>query len=112
MLTQLGVPAQLVQGLHVGGGSPVVRAKRAAACLLLNTSAPFSTIEAQPLQQTPERSAAGPIRQVASRTRDVIGVVANIATYYGRTLSDDSAVDDLALQLEIGLPRETCVPCA
>ena len=28
----LGVPQRLLQGLHVGGGRPTVRAKRAAAC--------------------------------------------------------------------------------
>ncbi len=111
VLVRLGVPSQLLQGLHVGGGVSVRRAKRAAACLLFTTPAPFSDIEAQLLQHTPERTAAGPIRQVAGRTRDVIGVIAQIATYYGKHLSDEGAVDDLALQLELGLPREM-VPIA
>ena len=101
----LGVPRQLLQGLHVGGGVAVLREKRAAACLLFMSALPMAEVEAQLLQHTPERSAAGPIRQVAARTRDVIGVVANIATFYGKTLSDDAAVDDLMLQLEVGVPR-------
>jgi hypothetical protein len=85
----------------------VKRAKRAAACLLMTTRHPLGQIEAQLLQHTPENSAAGPIRQVAGRTRDVLEVVAAIATYFGKTLADEAAVDDLVLQLEIGLPRES-----
>ena len=106
MLMHLGTPPQLLRGLHVGGGTPVVRAKRAAACLLFISPTPLADIEARLLQHTPDRSAAGPIRQVAARTRDVIDVVANIATYYGKTLTDARAVDDLSLQLELGIPRE------
>jgi hypothetical protein len=37
----------------------------------------------------------------------VLEVVATIATFFGKTLSDEGAVDDLALQLELGLPRES-----
>jgi replicative superfamily II helicase len=103
----LGVPSQLLRGLHVGGGRPTLRAKRAAACLLLMTREPFGAIEQALLQHTPENSAAGPIRQVAARTRDVIDVVANIATYYGKVLPADTSVDDLALQLELGIPSES-----
>jgi helicase len=102
----LGVPQRLLQGLHVGGGRPTVRAKRAAACLLLMSREPFAAIEQSLLQHTPENSAAGPIRQVAARTRDVIEIVANVATYYGKTLPTDTVVDDLALQLELGIPAE------
>jgi hypothetical protein len=32
--------------------------------------------------------------------------VANIAQYYGKTLTDAGAVDDLALQLELGVPKD------
>jgi helicase len=106
VLMNLGVPGQLLRGLHIGGGVPLVREKRAAACLLFMSAIPMANVEAELLQHTPERSASGPIRQVAARTRDVIGVVANIANYYGKTLADDAAVDDLLLQLELGVPRE------
>jgi helicase len=109
VLMSLGVPRQLLQGLHVGGGEPVRRAKRAAACLLLTTPQPLAQIEAQLLQHTPEQSAAGPIRQVAARTRDVLGIVATITTFFGKTLADEGAADDLGLQLEFGLPRECLV---
>lgn len=105
-LVRLGAPATIMRGLHVGGGRPTLRAKRAAACLLLMTRYPFADIERELLQHTPENSAAGPIRQVASRTRDVIGIVANICNFYGKSLPDDETVDDLGLQLELGLPRE------
>jgi replicative superfamily II helicase len=103
----LGVPPQLLRGLHVGGGRPTLRAKRAAACLLLMTREPFSAIERALLQHTPENSAAGPIRQVAARTRDVIDIVANIATYYGKVLPADTSADDLVIQLELGIPSQS-----
>jgi hypothetical protein len=111
VLAQFGVPRQLLQGLHVGGGSTVKRAKKAAACLLLTTTRPFADIEQDLLQHTPENSAVGPIRQVSARTRDVIDAVANIALFYGKRFSDEDAIDDLALQLELGLPRQ-CVTIA
>jgi replicative superfamily II helicase len=106
VLMNLGVPRQLLQGLHIGGGVTLIREKRAAACLLFMSPVPMANVEAELLQHTPESSAAGPIRQVAARTRDVIGVVANIANYYGKTLADESEVDDLLLQLELGVPRD------
>lgn len=109
LLSQFGVSQSLLQGLHVGGGSSVRRAKRAAACLMLTSRQPFAELERALLQHTPERSAAGPIRAVASRTRDVIDTVANICLYYGKVLAEDIAIDDLALQLELGIPQEAVV---
>lgn len=104
VLSQFGVSQGLIRNLHVGNGVPVRRAKKAAACLLLTTVRPFADIETDLLQHTPENSAAGPIRGVASRTRDVIETVANVATFYGKTISDEDAIDDLALQLELEVP--------
>lgn len=106
-LAQLGAPQQLADGLHVGGGRVTLRCKRAAACLLLMTRSSFAEIESNLLQHTPDRSAAGPIRQVAGRTRDVISIVANIAVLSGKTLAPGLSIDDLGLQLELGLPRES-----
>jgi helicase len=108
-LATFGVPLRMTNSLHVGGGQPVLRAKRAAACLLFMSAQPFDRIEAELLQHTPERSAAGPIRNIAARTRDVIGVIANIAQFYGKQVATDSEVDDLLIRLEFGLPADMAV---
>ncbi len=105
-LQQLGVSAGLINALHVGGGDPFGAIKRAVACLLLMTRNPMADIERNLLQHTRDRSAAGNIRGVASRTRDVIDAVVQVALLQGRTVSASLATDDLGLQLELGLPVE------
>ncbi|MDQ6946130.1 MAG: hypothetical protein M3256_07615 [Actinomycetota bacterium] len=105
-LRELGVDGGVARSLHVGGGDPFVRTKRAVACLLLMSSRPMSEIERILLQHTRDRAAAGHIRQVASRTRDVIEAVFQVASFHGRTVSEEATSDDLGLRLEIGLPAE------
>jgi hypothetical protein len=100
---QAGMTPQLLQGLHVGGGRPTPRAKRAAACLLLITREPFAAIERALLQHTPENSAAGPIRQVAARTWDTIRYCREYCDLL-REGPADTSVDDLALQSGAGYP--------
>ena len=111
MLAQLGTSPGLVNAMHVGGTDPFAATKRAVASLLLMSAGPMSEIEQILLQHTRDRAAAGSIRQVASRTRDVIGAVFQVALIDGRTVSDELNSDDLGLQLEIGLP-EQLVPLA
>lgn len=105
-LSSLGVQYGLLNGLHVGGGLPMVRAKRAAACLLFTSSQPMAAVEQDLMQHLRDRSAAGPIRAVAARTRDVAAAVATIARVQGIRLADEEAIDRLAVMLEIGLPAE------
>jgi helicase len=105
VLAAFGVPHAL-QSLHMGGGDPLLRAKRAAACLLFMSPEPLAQIEQNLMQHTIGNSVAGPLRGVASRTRDVIGAVAQVAQFYGNDLGDDQEIEDLALRLEVGLPRE------
>jgi hypothetical protein len=57
------------------------------------------------MQHDRNAAAAGPIRQVAARTRDVLDIVCRVCRFSGRNL-DESLVDDLGLQLELGLPPE------
>lgn len=105
-LATLGVQPGLMQGLHVGGGNALARAKRAAAALRFASAMPMSSIEAELMQHLRERAAAGPIRAVASRTRDVIDTVATICRVRGRTFGDEDAVEALGIRLEIGLPAQ------
>lgn len=106
MLSQLGADANIVRALHVGGGDSFTRTKRAVACLLFMSSRPMADIERILLQHTRDRAAAGPIRQVASRTRDVIEAVFQITAYNGRSIVEGLSSDDLGLRLELGLPAE------
>jgi hypothetical protein len=105
-LQQLGTAYTLVNALHVGGTNPFAATKRAVACLLFMSSRPLAGIERILLQHTRDRSAAGNIRQVAARTRDVIDAVFHVARFNGRSLSDGVNSDDLGLRLELGLPGE------
>jgi hypothetical protein len=111
MLRQLGTSPGLVNALHVGGTDPFSATKRAVACLLFISSRPLAEIERILLQHTRDRAAAGNIRGVASRTRDVIDAVFQVAILNGRTVSDSLSSDDLGVRLELGLPFEL-VPLA
>lgn len=105
-LQQLGVSHGLTNGLHVGGGDPFMATKRAVACLLVMSRRPMAEVEQLLLQHTRDRAAAGNIRQVATRTRDVIDAVAQVALFNERTLRQGLNAEDLGLQLEFGLPEE------
>ena len=105
-LQQLGVSPNLVRALHVGGGDPFDATKRAVACLLTMSRRPIAEIEKILTQHTRGSSAAGNIRQVASRTRDVIDAVIQVAILQGSTVAEDVMTEDLGLQLELGLPAE------
>lgn len=104
MLVHTGVARTLLNGLHVGGIDSFKATKRALACLLFMSDRPMEEIERILLEHHRERTAVGNIRQVTSRTRDVIEAVVQVGTFTGRRFSEDLSVDDLAVQLEVGLP--------
>jgi helicase len=104
-LLRLGVSSSLINSLHVGGGNTTVRAKRAAACLLFMSDLALAEIERELLQHVPDRAAAGPIRQIAARTRDVVDAVAQVAIFRGKSVAADALASvDVGLRLELGLP--------
>jgi helicase len=105
-LIAFGVQSGLLNGLHVGGGNTLAREKKAAAALRFASSMPMSSIEFDLMQHLRDRSAAGPIRAVAARTRDVIDAVAIICRFRGITLADETHIAQLGVRLEIGLPAE------
>lgn len=106
LLSQLGVGNGLMNGLHVGGGNPQTAIKRAIACLLFMSSRPMREIEHTLMEHYFDRNAAGEIRSVASRTRDVLNAVFQVALFESRPIDPELNSDDLGIQLELGLPNE------
>ena len=95
--------------LRIGGADQLagaVRAKKAMACLLYASSTPLGTVEQRLMQHNRDNEAAGAIRAVASRTRDLIPAVARVFAF----LHPDVATGDLAertmVRLELGIPAE------
>jgi hypothetical protein len=102
-------PLQLVRSLTFrvrDRFTATLRAKRATACLMWMSTQPRTTIERAVIQFGGARTAAGPIQAVASRTCDVLPVVARTAEilHPGTDLSEQTAA--LLVCLEIGLPKE------
>jgi helicase len=102
----LGVNHAFLNGLHVGGGDPLARAKKAVAALRFASESPIADIEAELMQHMRSAAAAGPIRAVAGRTRDVVDAVATICRVRGYQLPDVRALSNLGTRLEIGLPAQ------
>ena len=68
-LRHFGAQAATINALTIAGDM-TPRSKKAAAAFLFATAEPMADIEATLMQHVRDRSAAGPIRQVANRTRD------------------------------------------
>jgi helicase len=105
-LVRLGCTPGLINSLHVGGGDPMARAKRAVAALRFISATQLQQIEAELTQHMRESGIAGPIRGAAQRTRDVVSAVAQIATLQGRTLASEDLADVAMVLLETGAPAE------
>jgi len=110
-LHHLGTNPRLLNSLHVGGTDPFDAIKRAVACLLFASARPMAAVERELLQHYRDSAAAGNIRKVARRTRDVLDAVVRIAAYNGIAINDCVDSDALGLRLEFGLPDEL-VPLA
>lgn len=85
------------------------RGKRLAAMLMWTQGVELGQLEKSLLQHLPADNAAGPIRSIADRTRDLIGVVAKVGEILNPSTPEDAArvaqlSDDLAVQLELGVP--------
>ena len=80
-----------------------VRAKKAMACLLYASGTPLSDIERHLMQHQLGDGAAGSVRALADRTRDLIPAVARVFAF----LHPDVAIGDIAertmARLELGL---------
>ena len=104
-LIREGVQPAIVNSLHVDGGDPTLRAKRAAAALYHISGTPIRDAEQQLLQHVPEDSASGAIRAIAARSRDVLDAVATVANLRAN-LDCAEIADELAIRLEFGVPAE------
>ena len=102
-LANNGVQRAIIDSLHIGGENPIHRAKKCAAALYFASEVPIAESERQLMQHVQDNSAAGPIRNVASRTRDVLDAVTTVAVLRAGIECADVA-DDLAIRLEFGLP--------
>lgn len=104
-LSASGVNRAIIDSLHIGGELAVVRAKRAAAAMYFASATGLATAERELMQHVQDNSASGPIRSVASRTRDVLDAVATVASARAGIDCGDVA-DELSIRLEFGVPGE------
>lgn len=79
-----------------------LREKNAAACLLWISKIPLAEIERTLTQFGRSSDAAGPVRSVSSRTRDLVPIVAKIAELRHEGLVLDDRVQRLLARLEVG----------
>ena len=84
----------------------ILRAKKASACLLWMSAHPRAQVERVVLQHGGGFTAAGPIQSVASRTCDVLPVVARTAEILHPEIDLSQQVENLLVCLEIGLPPD------
>jgi helicase len=83
------------------------RCKRLSAALMWLDGVELNRLEASLLVHLPGENAAGPIRAVAERTRDLIGVVARIAALVSSDHAEPQPdIAALSTRLELGIPRE------
>lgn len=89
----------------------IIRAKRAVCCLLWMAGVPISQIETLLTRHLPNHDAAGAVRQIAGRTRDVIETVIEIAQHVHPEADITPLAQKLPVQLELGVPGDL-VPIA
>lgn len=111
VLQQQGARVALNLLLGAERGIAVRRAKRAVGCLLWMDGAPQADIDAALTRHLPSSDAAAHARDAASRTRDVIGTVLEVAQLRHPEADLTQLVEALPVQLELGVP-EPMVPIA
>jgi hypothetical protein len=83
------------------------RCKRLSAALMWLDGVELNRLEQSVLVHLPGENAAGPIRAVAERTRDLIGVVARIGALVSADHAEPEAdIATLITRLELGIPPE------
>lgn len=108
-LQRQNVPSAVLGSMRrfaVDQHSGTSRAKKAVACLLWMMDRPLAEMERIMTQHGPPGGAAGSIRAVSSRARDVLPVVVRVAEilHPGLDLAERRA--RLMARLEIGLPAD------
>ena len=109
---QQSLPQSLTAAIRSENDTTVTaRCKRLAATLMWIQGVELDQLEKSLLRHLPESNAAGPIRSVAERTRDVIGVVSSVAQIVNSGTVEEAEhlgelVDSVTIQLELGIPVE------
>lgn len=111
VLHQQGAGAALDRMLQAERGIAIRRLKRAVGCLLWMDGASRSDIDAALTRHLPTRDGAAAAQAAASRTRDVIDTVLQVAQLKHPTADLAALSERLAVQLELGVP-EPAVPLA
>ena len=111
ILSQQRLQPQLVAVIRdVDDASVTTRCKRLASTLMWVQGVELDKIEASLLRHMPSESASGPIRAIADRTRDLVGIVSRIAEILNPDSADADRValltDALSVQLESGIPSD------
>ncbi|WP_171521449.1 DEAD/DEAH box helicase [Ensifer canadensis] len=111
LLGQQGIHWDVLRNLNteaVDQHSATLRAKKAVASLLFVSGQPISEIEVTMGQHGGAfGGSAGPIRSVASRTADLIGVAAKVAEILHPQLDLADRVQRLTLRLTYGVPASS-----
>jgi helicase len=87
------------------------RCKKTASTLMWIQGVDLLSIETSLLRHMPGDNAAGPIRAVAERTRDLVSVVVRVAEILSGGEPLGGSVENLLVRLELGLPP-SAVPLA
>jgi hypothetical protein len=107
-LNQQGVPLTVLQALSIDiseQSDATLRAKKAVACLIWITGKAISEIETDLTRFGGGlNGAAGPLRNVTSRTCDFLPIVARVAEIIHTGLDLQQRVARLIVRLEIGIP--------
>lgn len=100
-----GLPYQIVSAV-LDGDLATSRAKRTASVLMWTQGMELLEIEAALLKHLPETDAAGAIRSVADRTRDLLSASASVAEIMVGKNDTQLAkrTESLLVQLEFGVP--------
>lgn len=105
------IPPQILNALYRNikdQTEATLRAKRAVACLLWVTDTPLAQIETTMTRFGGGiNGASGPIRSVASRTCDILPIVADIAQVIHHDLDIADRKRRLLIRLEIGIPAKS-----
>jgi helicase len=107
-LHQYGIPRSIVQSLfrHTDAlHQPVLRAKKAVACLMWMSKTPLLELESAMTQFLRETEASGAIRSVKSRVGDVLPAIIRVTELLHPELDFSERGKRLLARLEIGIPN-------
>jgi helicase len=110
--SQQGLPQSLIRELRHGSDAEITaRCKKLASTMMWIQGVELDRLEASLLQHMGADNAAGPIRSAAERTRDLVSVVGRVVSILNNAAPREpeqlwDTVDELLVQLELGVPAE------